>query len=191
MNRLRSPEALNRRSSRFLLVDVQDKLVAALSESSRDRLLEACHFLGAGAKLLEIPITATEQYPSGLGATVPGLIDLADSRPAKKRFSGVDCTGWPVAAEVTDDRYQIVVAGMETHVCVLQTVLDLLASGFQTFVVADAVAGRRELDHQVALDRMVNSGAILTTAEAVLFEWCETAEAPEFKQLSALVKSRK
>lgn len=99
--------------------------------------------------------------------------------------------GWPVAAEVTDDRYQIVVAGMETHVCVLQTVLDLLASGFQTFVVADAVAGRRELDHQVALDRMVNSGAILTTAEAVLFEWCETAEAPEFKQLSALVKSRK
>lgn len=190
MNRLRSPEILNRRSSRLLIIDVQEKLVAALDELDRNRLLEACQVLGAGARLLEVPVTATEQYPSGLGETVPGLIDLAGSRTAKKRFSGVDSTGWPTAAEATDDRYQIVVAGMETHVCVLQTVLDLLASGYQTYVVADAVAGRRELDHRLALDRMANSGAILTTAESVLFEWCETAEAPEFKQLSALVKSR-
>lgn len=190
MNGLRSPEILNHRSSRLLLVDVQEKLVAALDEPTRSRLLEACQFLGAGAKLWEVPVTATEQYPTGLGPTVTGLIELADSRPAKKSFSGVGCTGWPTAAEVTDDRYQIVVAGMETHVCVLQTVLDLLARGFQTYVVADAVAGRRELDHRVALDRMANSGAILTTAESVLFEWCETAEVPEFKQLSILVKSR-
>ena len=186
----RSHEALNRRSSRLLIVDVQEKLVAALTESVRNPLLEACRLLAEGARLWEIPVTATEQYPSGLGPTVAALTEVVGSRPSKKRFSAVECTGWPTAAEVTDDRFQIVVAGMETHVCVLQTVLDLLASGFQTYVVVDAVAGRRELDHQTALNRMANAGAVLTTAESVLFEWCETAEAPEFKQLSSLVKMR-
>ena len=79
---------------------------------------------------------------------------------------------------------------METHVCVMQTVLDLLARGYQTTVVADAVGARGDLDHQTALERMANGGATVSTAEAVLFEWCESAEAPEFKQLSALVKAR-
>ena len=81
-------------------------------------------------------------------------------------------------------------AGMESHVCVMQTVLDLLASGYQVTVVADAIAARGGLDHQTALERMANSGVTLSTSEAVLFEWCESAEAPEFKQLSALVKAR-
>ena len=190
MHELRSHELLNRRCSRLLIVDVQEKLIAALNPVDRTRLLEASQFLTAGAKLMQVPVTATEQYPSGLGSTVPSLIEFVASRPAKKQFSAVECTGWPTAAEVTDDRFQIVVAGMETHVCVLQTVLDLLALGYQTYVVLDAVASRRELDHRAALERMANSGATLTTAESVLFEWCETAEAPEFKSLSALVKAR-
>ena len=189
MNVLRSHELLNRRSSRLLIVDVQEKLFAALDEQVQDRLLDACRFLSEGARLLEVPITATEQYPQGLGPTVASLVEFADSRPAKKRFSGVECTGWPTAAEVTDDRFQIVVAGMETHVCVLQTVLDLLAAGYQTYVVIDAVAGRGRIDHGVAIERMANSGAIITTAESVLFEWCESSDAAEFKQLSALVKA--
>ena len=189
MNVLRSHELLHRRSSRLLLVDVQEKLVAALDEQIQDRLIEAIRFVCEGARLLDIPVTATEQYPQGLGSTVESLIEFPDSRPSKKRFSAVECTGWPTAAEVTDDRYQIVVAGMETHVCVLHTVLDLLASGYQTYVVVDAVASHGSIDHGVALERMANSGAVITTAEGVLFEWCETAEATEFKQLSNLVKS--
>ncbi len=188
MNVLRSPELLHRSSSRLLLVDVQEKLVPALDEATRKRFLEACRFLGEGARIMGIPVIATEQYPQGLGPTVSSLIEFTGSRPAKKRFSAVECTGLPTAAD--DDRFQVVVAGMETHVCVLQTVLDLLASGYQTYVVADAVAGRRSIDHDVALERMANSGATITTAESVLFEWCESAESPEFKQLSALVKSR-
>ena len=190
MNVLRSHELLHRRSSRLLIVDVQEKLVAALDEPVQDRLLEVCRFLCEGARLLGVPITMTEQYPQGLGPTVEPLIEFADTRHSKKRFSAVECTGWPTAAEVTDDRFQVVVAGLETHVCVLQTVLDLLASGFQTYVVIDAVAARGGIDHGVALERMANSGAIIATAESVLFEWCETAEATEFKQLSNLVKSR-
>ena len=187
---LRSPELLHRQSSRLLIVDVQEKLVGALSDSSRARLVANCRFLAEGATLFGIPVVATEQYPQGLGSTVASLAELITERPAKTQFSALECTGWGTAAASSDDRFQVVVAGMESHVCVLQTVLDLLAAGYQTFVVADAIAGRRDLDHQIALDRMANSGATLTTAEAVLFEWCESASAPEFKQLSALVKGR-
>ena len=187
---LRSPELLHRASSRLLIVDVQEKLVAAISDSSRERLVANCRFLVEGAKLFGVPVTATEQYPQGLGPTVASLAELIGERPAKKRFSAVECTGWPTAANGGDDRFQIVVAGMESHVCVMQTVLDLLASGYQVTVVADAIAARGGLDHQTALERMANSGATLSTSEAVLFEWCESAEAPEFKQLSALVKAR-
>ena len=188
MNVLRSPELLHRSSSRLLLVDIQEKLIATLEEADQKRLVEACRFLSEGARIMGVPVIATEQYPQGLGPTVSSLVEFASSRPAKKRFSAVECTGLPTAAD--DDRFQVVVAGMETHVCVLQTVLDLLASGYQTYVAIDAVAGRRSIDHEVAIQRMANSGAVITTAESVLFEWCESAESPEFKQLSTLVKSR-
>jgi len=187
---LRSPELLHRASSRLLIVDVQEKLVVALSESTRTRLVSNCRFLIEGAQLLGVPVTATEQYPQGLGPTVASLAELIGERPAKKRFSALECTGWPTAAAAIDGRFQIVVAGMETHVCVMQTVLDLLAAGYQTTVVADAVVARGDVDHQTALERMANSGATISTAEAVLFEWCESAASPEFKQLSALVKAR-
>lgn len=187
---LRNPELLHRASSRLLIVDVQEKLVAALSDSTQGRLVSNCRFLIEGALLFGVPVTATEQYPQGLGPTVASLAELISERPAKKRFSALECTGWPTAANAIDDRFQIVVTGMESHVCVMQTVLDLLAAGYQTTVVADAVAARGDLDHQFALERMANCGATITTAEAVLFEWCESAEAPEFKQLSALVKAR-
>ncbi len=187
---VRSPELLHRASSRLLIVDVQEKLVATLPEATRDLLLGSCRFLAEGARLLGVPTSITEQYPQGLGSTAAALQEFCADRPAKKRFSCVECLGWPSAAEATDDRFQIVVAGMETHVCVLQTVLDLLASGYQVFVVVDAVASRREIDQQVALERLAGSGAIPTTAEGVLFEWAETAEAAEFKQLSSLVKAR-
>lgn len=190
MDALRSHELLNRRSSRLLIVDVQEKLISAFPAEIQDQLEENCRFLCQGAKLLEVPITMTEQYPQGLGPTIAELAEFSEVRPSKKRFSALECVGWPAAAEATDDRFQIVVAGMETHVCVLQTVLDLVASGYQTFVVVDSVAARGAIDHGVALERMANSGAVMTTAESVLFEWCETSEASEFKQLSSLIKSR-
>lgn len=186
----RSPELLHRASSRLLIVDVQDKLIAAIPGETRVSLIESCRFLAEGAKLLGVPIAITEQYPQGLGSTVAPLQEYSPQRAAKKRFSAVESLGWQPAAEALDDRFQIVVAGMETHVCILQTVLDLLACGYQVYVVADAVASRREIDQRIALERMAGSGAVLTTAEGVLFEWAETAEAAEFKQLSSLVKGR-
>lgn len=190
MTPLKSHELLSHRSSRLIVVDVQEKFVGTLAKEVQDRLIEACAFLCEGARIFDVPVTMTEQYPERMGPTVPALTRFAESRPAKKRFSGVECTGWPPAAEVTDDRFQIVVAGMESHVCIVQTVHDLLALGYQTFVVADAIAGRGETNHDIALQRMANAGATLITAESVLFEWCETSEAAQFKQVSSLVKNK-
>jgi nicotinamidase-related amidase len=186
---LRSSELLSRHASKLLIVDVQEKLTPAIPNVGR--MISNCRRLIEGAKILGVPTFATEQYPKGLGATVPELASLLTDRPAKVRFSCVECLGWGFAAEQTDDRHQVVVAGMEAHVCVLQTVLDLLAHGYRVFVPADAVASRNDFDWDVALQRMSSCGATITTTESVLFEWCEVAGTPEFKQISELVKNAK
>lgn len=185
---LRSNELLHRQSSRLLIVDVQEKLTPAIPVSRQ--LVANCRFLIEGAKILQVPVAATEQYPQGLGGTVPELADLLDNVPGKTRFSCAEVLNWGTASQAAEDRFQIVVAGMEAHVCVLQTVLDLLAMGFRVYVPADAVASRGKLDWKIALDRMANSGAVITTAESVLFEWCEAAGTPEFKEISRLIKAR-
>jgi nicotinamidase-related amidase len=107
--------------------------------------------------------------------------------PQKQCFSCVPALNWGHAAEISDDRDQVVVAGMETHVCVLQTVLDLIGSGFRIHVVADAVSSRSEFDWRTALDRMATAGATITTVESALFEWCERAGTPEFKEIQKLI----
>lgn len=184
---LRSSQLLARESSRLLVVDMQAKLLAAMPTAAET--VANCELLLRGAELLGVPISATEQYPGGLGATVEPLrARLLDCRD-KLRFSSAASWEWSRAAEETD-RHQVVVVGIETHVCVLQTVLDLLAAGFNVHVAADAVASRREADRAYAIQRLRDSGTTITTVEAVLFEWCETAEDPQFKSLSALVKSR-
>lgn len=185
---LRSPELLSRKESRLLIIDVQEKLVPKIV--NLDRMLANCRLLIQGAKILNVPVFATEQYPKGLGHTVGQLRELLDAPPEKLRFSCAEVLEWGTAAEQADNRYQIVVAGMEAHVCVMQTVLDLLGSGFQVFVAADAVSSRAELDWKIALDRMSNGGATIVTTESVLFEWCEVSGTPEFKQISQLIKER-
>src|SRR5262245_17716503 len=183
---LRSPELLSRNECRLLIVDVQEKLVPKIFEL--DRLLANCRMLIQGAGILGVPVFATEQYPKGLGHTVPQLAELLGPPAQKLRFSCAEALDWGAAREDTCDRFQIVVAGMEAHVCVLQTVLDLLGSGFQVYVPADAVSSRGELDWKIALERMSNAGATIVTTESVLFEWCEVSGSPEFKQISQLIK---
>ena len=184
----RSPCLLHRTSSRVVLVDVQTRLLAVLPDPQP--LTAACRLLLEGARLLGVPAVAAEQYPRGLGETLPELAALVDSRVEKLRFSAAEVLGWPPAAEDSLQRYQVVLAGLESHVCVLQTALDLLSQGYSVFVAVDAVASRRDSDRQMALERMISAGATLTTVESVLFEWCESAAAPEFRTLSGLVKAR-
>jgi nicotinamidase-related amidase len=184
----RSPQVLHRQHSRLVIVDVQEKLIPAIFDANA--VIASDRFLCEGARLFGVPIHITEQYPQGLGPTVSALAEFAADRPSKKRFSGAEALGWPPAAEITDARHQIVVAGIEAHVCVLQTAFDLLAMGYSVFVVADAVGSRSPLDKQIALDRLRDAGATIISVESVLFEWCEASDAAEFKALSAMLKSR-
>jgi nicotinamidase-related amidase len=187
-NYLRSRELLSRDSSLLVVIDVQEKLAPLICET--ERLLVNCSKLVQSAKLFNVPSFATEQYPQGLGPTVPSLAEHLPVRPAKLRFSSAEVLNWPPAAERTDDRFQVVLCGIEAHVCVLQTAFDLLAAGYQVFLAADAVGSRRQLDWKIALDRLAAAGATIVTTESVLFEWCETAEASEFKQFVAIVKPK-
>lgn len=185
---LRGPDLLQAETSRLVIVDVQEKLVKALPDAPR--MISGCRFLMEGAGVFGVPVCVTEQYPEGLGPTVSELGDLAPHRIVKQEFSAWNCLKWPTAAEDSEGRYQAIIAGIETHVCVLQTALELQSAGYRVFVAADAVASRREADRQLALERMISAGITLVTAESVLFEWCERSDRSEFKALSKLVKAR-
>jgi len=182
---VRNPDLLSATNSRLLIVDVQDKLLPPIANGPR--LVHNCRRLIDGAKIVSVPVYGTEQYPQGLGPTTAELATRMGPRVEKVIFSCAAVLGWGQAADVTDEREQLVVAGMETHVCVMQTVLDLIAGGFRVYVPVDAVGSRGELDAKVALERMAASGATLTTVESVLFEWCEKAGTPEFKQIQKLI----
>ncbi|HMP78407.1 MAG TPA: hydrolase [Pirellulaceae bacterium] len=185
---MRSPFLLDRRTSGLLIVDVQQKLLPLIE--NHQRLAWNIGRLIQGASILGVPIAGTEQYPQGIGPTVPKLRELLPRPIAHKlMFSCRECTA--LTRDFRDqDKEQIVVAGIETHVCIQQTALDFLAQGFQVFIVIDGVSSRHELDHNVALRRMESAGATLTTVESVLFEWCETSACPEFKEISRLVRNQ-
>ncbi len=184
----RSPELHHRACSRVVIIDVQEKLVAAMPKGTE--LVANVRWLADAARLCGVPIHVTEQYPQGLGPTVAGLHEFAVDRLSKLRFSATELLGWPPALSDPDGRDQIILAGVETHVCVLQTAFDLLALGYRVTIAADAVASRRDFDQQIALQRLRDAGATIATMEAIAFEWMETAADPQFRALSLLAKNR-
>jgi nicotinamidase-related amidase len=181
----RSPEMMSRGDTALLVVDVQERLVPAVA--GHERVVWNVRRLVDGARVLGIPVAATEQYPKGLGPTVAELAQRLAEIPSKLTFS---CGGCPAIFEDLDRRgiHKVLVCGMEAHVCVQQTVLDLLAAGWRVYVAVDAVGSRFEIDYRTALGRMDSAGATLTTTEAALFEWCDMAGTPEFKQISQLAR---
>lgn len=189
---LRSPDLLSAAESLLLLVDVQERLMPHISAG--ESVTGNCVRLARAAGLFGVPITLTEQYPKGLGPTVPELAVLfaeADAisvaKAEKLRFSAAEATGWPPAGEREDGRHQVVLAGVEAHVCVLQTAFDLLSQGYRVYVVADATGSRRDLDRDSALARLRDGGATVTATESVLFEWCEAAGTEQFKAVRELI----
>ncbi len=181
----RSPELMNATDTGLLVVDAQEKLLAIIPGSDHviwniRRLLDAAAALG-------VPAEATEQYPDKLSPTVPELKKRLGAIPDKLAFSACAC-GEIFERWKNEDRFRVLVCGIETHVCVQQTALDLTAAGFEVYLAVDAVGARRPIDHETALRRMQSAGVILTTTEATMFEWCATAGKPEFKKISALAK---
>ncbi len=180
-----SPELMSPADTGLLVIDVQEKLLAAIPRARR--LVWNIRRLLDGAKIFGMPVAATEQYPKGLGPTAPELAERLGDIPSKLSFS---CGGCPDLFEGFRKRNvrKILIAGIEAHVCVQQTVLDLLADGWSVLVAADAVGSRSEIDYKIALKRMESAGAALTTTEAALFECCRVAGTPEFKQISRLAQ---
>lgn len=169
--------------SLLAVIDVQERLLAAMPDA--ERVVARCLRLAEAARLLGVPAVLTEQYPKGLGST-PAALAAALPPPAEKlAFSCAGCAAFDEA--VARGAGAVVIAGLETHVCITQTCLDLLAEGVGVFVAVDAVAARHAIDHDTALRRIEAAGGVLTTSEAVLFEWCRTAEHPQFQAIRRLV----
>ncbi len=168
-------ERFTGKSGALLVVDVQEKLVPRIVD--RDLMLANAVRLVRAAKHLGLPVWATEQYPEGLGPTVPALAELIPHRPSKTVFH---CCAVPQLLEQLYGRQirHLTLAGIEAHVCVSQTALELLRLGFGVQVPADAVGSRSRMDWEFALRRMERAGAVISTTEAVLFEWTERLRPP-------------
>jgi nicotinamidase-related amidase len=183
---VRHTQRLVAKHGALLVVDMQDKLLKLIPD--HEMVIASVVSLIQGARLLHLPIWATEQYPRGLGPTTAAIAELIPERPAKTTFH---CCAVPQLLEQLYGRNvrHVTIAGIEAHVCVAQTALELLDLGFLVQVPADSVTSRHRIDWEFALRRLERAGAVVSTTEAVLFEWAETSERPEFKAISELIKS--
>ncbi len=182
---MRATERLTSDGAALLVVDMQDKLLASIAD--RERVVAWTVGLVRGAQILNIPVWTTEQYPKGLGPTTEAVAALVGDRLPKATFHC--CAVARVMDELKSHKIRhVTLVGIEAHVCIAQTALELMDWGYRVQVAADAVGARRPYDREVALRRLEHAGAVVSTAEAVLFEWTERADRPEFKAMSALVK---
>jgi nicotinamidase-related amidase len=181
-------ELLDRNRSALVIIDIQEKLFPNVHDPKG--LLIRVDLLISAAKLLGVPMLVTEQYPKGLGNTIEEIRGLLpEFRPlAKTDFSCVPAPGFMEQLSVLH-RDQIILVGIEAHICVAQTALDLASKGKRVVVVADGVSSRRPLDAQTALRRLEQSGLMLSTAEAVVFEWLRCAGTEEFKAIQPKLKA--
>jgi isochorismate hydrolase len=176
--------------SSLLLIDIQERLLPAMAGAQE--LERRCSILLKAAKRLNVPIAVSEQYPKGLGATVAPLREHLGNAPV---FAKTEFSGWRNEALRTHlialheaGRPQVVVAGVEAHVCVLQTAIDLAQAGFAVFAVADAIASRAPASVALAQERMRQAGVAIVNTEMAVFELLGRAGSAEFMELSGLIK---
>ncbi|MCC9599846.1 isochorismatase family protein [Stieleria sp. JC731] len=182
----RSSKRLTADRSAVLVIDLQEKLVPAIPSAE-----DVVHFTDAllrVAERLQVPSAATVQYPKGLGGLVSPLDDWFDEPEEKLDFSAAVCRR-ELDQWISDGRDQILICGVETHICVLQTVLDLQQEGLTPVVISEAVAARGGWEHETAIEQLRDLGVSITTLESVIYQWLETADHPEFKAISRIVKS--
>lgn len=170
---------LDRERAALVVVDVQEGF---RSYDSFEGVARACGKLVAGARLLGLPVLVSEQYPKGLGHSAPELGLRDEPRVEKRVFSAARAEGFDLHG-----RRQAVVCGIETHVCVSQTVHDLLGQDLEVHVPADAVGSRHALDYERGLERLARAGAVVSTVESALFELLGGAQAPEFRDVQRLI----
>jgi len=186
-NPTRHSTILRREETALLIIDIQEKIFKVMLNS--ESLITNAIKLIQGFNILNLPIYITEQYPKGLGETESRIKSALNNITPIQKMS-FSCAG---AGDLFDilkqlNIKQVVLAGIESHVCVQQTALDLLENGFQVNLAADACSSRKEIDYNIALDRMRSSGVIVTTTEAILFELLNVCGTDEFKSISKIVK---
>jgi nicotinamidase-related amidase len=175
---------LSAERSVLLLVDLQQRLMPAIHDG--DAVVTRAVRLAEAAVLLDVPVLATEQYPAGLGPTVGPLAGYPRATMAKTTFSAAADPGFH--GLLPAGTREVVIAGCETHVCVLQTALELLGSGHRVILAADAAGSRDPADHRAAIDRARQHGVEVVTSEMVLFEWLRDSRHPAFRQVQKLLK---
>lgn len=174
----------------LLVIDVQSKLLPLIE--GRQEVTFQIQQLLRGVRIFDLPVLATEQYPEGIGSTVPPVAELltGSSAPVLEKDAFSACGDDQVREALRRiDRPQVIVCGIEAHVCVLQTTLDLVSMDHRVYICADAVGSRRRLNWQWGLSRMQQAGAVVTTTESALFELCERCRTARFKQLLGLIKA--
>jgi nicotinamidase-related amidase len=183
----RETHRLRRAKTGLVVVDIQERLLPAMFE--KERVVENTVRLIKGAVILGVPVFVTEQYRKGIGATAPEVAAVIPRfAPVEKlTFSSCGASGFTQALEAKGVR-DVILCGIEAHVCVTQTCLDLLDLGFRPFVVADGVSSRTPENLQMGLERMREAGAIIVSTEMILFELLERAGTNEFKPILSLVK---
>ncbi len=178
---------INREDCVGLVIDIQEKLFPHMDQ--KNEMLRKCLTLMQGLQLLGVPVLVTEQYPKGLGSTVDEVKSkVVTFNPIGKiSFS---CCGEPAFTDSLDKlgRRWIVICGIEAHVCVLQTVIDLVESGYNPVVLADCISSRNPMDMRWAIERMRLEGAIISTSESILLELTRVAGSDEFRAISRLIK---
>jgi nicotinamidase-related amidase len=178
---------LDEKNCCLVVVDVQGKLAQLMHD--KDGLFKNIRILLQSAKILTIPVLWCQQVPSALGPTVPEIAELLiGSQPINK--SSFSCAGCEEFNKKLDQlgRKQVMLSGIETHVCVYQTSIDLLAKGYEMYVIADAVSSRTLDNKQIGLNRMAAAGIRISSTEMALFEILKSADHPQFKQIAKLVK---
>ena len=178
---------MDRNDTVCVLVDFQEKIARAMDRSSETE--EAIVHLVKGLRIMNVPIIVTTQYARGLGATTPAVSEALGPRDEvdKRTFSCMADESFREALAASG-KHQILLCGIETHVCVQQTALHMIGAGYQVFLAEDACSSRKRSDFETALERMRDAGVTVTTGESALFELLYTSKAPEFREISALVK---
>ncbi len=181
---------IKKESTSLVVIDMQDRLMNAIPQENRDSTIDNAVTMIEAAKILNIPITITEQYPKGLGPTVDRIRESVGDQFEPIEKVVFSCARSPEFEAKLDEsnRKEVIIVGVETHVCVLQTSMDLINKGYTVNIPADAVASRRELDWQRGISLIEKSGAIVGTKETFLFQLLERAGTDEFKQIAKLLK---
>jgi len=180
-----SSHKLSSKVNALLIIDIQEKIIRPIF--NKDSIIKNIKKLLNAYQILEENIFISEQNPLKLGVTIPELSPIAEFRKFEKmEFSLAKLEEF--LKELKNKKINnLIVCGIETHICIQQTVLDCLQKGFEVILVSDAMSSRKRVDHEIALQRMIQKGAILTTTESIIFELCKTADRKEFKEIRNII----